>query len=286
MKIISSLEKEPRNVYTGAIGYFGPDNTAVFNVAIRTIDFQRIQGKAYAAQMGIGGGIVEDSGADDEYQECELKAQFLVKSLPDFSLIETILCVDGKIKYRDMHLQRLKTSAQYFNIPCNVSDIKRTLKKYAAGLMGRLRLRLLLNAKGKIIIEQRLFTANFLMPPKIVISQYKTNSRDPFLYHKTTCRDLYDTEYREYSVQGFFDVLFCNEKNEITEGAISNIFIQKNGRLYTPPLKCGLLNGIGRRLMLKKSEVKEKILYPADLKKADKILLTNSVRGVNQVFLR
>jgi para-aminobenzoate synthetase / 4-amino-4-deoxychorismate lyase len=286
MKIIRTLEKEPRGVYTGAIGYLAPDNSAVFNVAIRTIDLVQSEKEKYHAQMGIGGGIVYDSKPDEEYAECLLKGQFLIKSLPAFALIETMLVTKGAIKYLDLHLRRLKTSARHFHIPCNTAAIKQQLQKYAAKLKDSFRVRLLLDSYGKTSFDHSPLAIQISSPLLIAVSRRRTNSQDQFLYHKTTLRNLYNAEYKKYSSRGCFDVVFCNEKEELTEGAISNIFLEKDGCLYTPPLSCGLLNGIGRRLMLKKQKVKEKILSLNDLKKADRIFLTNSVRGVNQVFLR
>ncbi|MEN6487696.1 MAG: bifunctional anthranilate synthase component I family protein/class IV aminotransferase, partial [Smithella sp.] len=285
MKIIRSLEKEPRNIYTGAIGYWGPDNKSVFNVAIRTLDLKQSGGNRYEGEMGIGSGIVNDSLADEEYRECRLKAQFLFNSASDFSLIETMLSIDGKIKFLDRHLRRLQSTAQYFNIPCNNTAIRQAVKKHAAPLAGRIRLRLLLNAIGEISLEYRPVTAHESVPQQIILSRHKTNSQDPFLYHKTTFRKLYDSEYKKCTDSGYRDVIFRNEKDEITEGAISNIFIRQNGSYYTPPLSCGLLNGIERQIMMEKLKAEEKILYLADLKKAEEIILTNSVRGATTVIL-
>ncbi len=285
MRIIRSLEKEPRNIYTGAIGYWGPDNKSIFNVAIRTIDLKQSAGKKYEGQMGVGGGVVYDSLAHEEYQECKIKAQFLFNSSPDFTLIETMLCMDGKIKYLDRHLRRLKSSAQYFNIPCNKAGIKQEVKNYAAPLTGRVRLRLLLHPGGEISLEHLPVITDKSIQQHVVLSRHKTNSQDPFLYHKTTLRKLYDSEYKKYANAECRDVIFRNEKNEITEGAISNIFIRKNGNYYTPPLGCGLLAGIERQAIMKRLKAKEKILYLNDLKKADEIILTNSVRGATKVTL-
>ena len=284
MKIIHALEKEPRNIYTGAIGYLTPDNTAVFNVAIRTINLEYAGTGKYKAQMGIGGGIVYDSEPEAEYRECMLKAKFLIDSVPDFSLIETMLCVRGKIKYLAAHLRRLKASARYFNMPCNITAVKQTLQKQTSSLKGSFRLRLLLNTAGEMTIEHASFFMNKSAPLKIAISKYKIKSQDIFLGHKTTLRELYDPEHKKYVAQGYFDIIFRNEKDEITEGAISNIFIRKNSRYYTPPLTSGLLSGIQRQVMIKRLKVKEKVLYLSDLKKADKIFLTNSVRGINEVI--
>lgn len=283
MKIIHDLEKSPREIYTGAIGYLSPDGQAVFNVAIRTIDLQSMPDRKYQASMGIGSGIVFDSRPEEEYQECLLKAQFLINAMPDFALIETMLLDNGKIKYLDMHLRRLKTSAQYFGIPCVIAAIKRELLRYAKPLTGKIRLRLLLKSNGESVLEHQPLVAARAVMPVIKVSGFKTQSNDHFLYHKTTHRKSYDEEHKKSVAKGYFDVIFTNEKNQITEGAISNIFIQIKGQYYTPPLNCGLLNGVGRKVLIKKLKAQERILHLKDLKRADKIILTNSVRGVTEV---
>ena len=82
-----------------------------------------------------------------------------------------------------------------------------------------------------------------------------------------------------------FDEIYLNEKNQITEGARSNVVIKKEGVYYTPSLKCGLLNGCFRQFLLKKIKMVEKELYLKDLKNADKIFLINSIRGIIEVEL-
>ncbi|MFH1245591.1 MAG: aminotransferase class IV, partial [Candidatus Omnitrophota bacterium] len=108
-----------------------------------------------------------------------------------------------------------------------------------------------------------------------------------FLYHKTTNRKLYDAEYRRARSRGFYDVIFSNEKGEITEGAISNIVIKSKGVFYTPPVECGLLDGVYRRYLLRsgKYSIKEKALFKKDIVNAEEIYLTNSVRGMVRVCL-
>lgn len=286
MKIISDLEQGPRNIYTGAIGYFAPDGQAVFNVAIRTIELQHQSGHQYQARMGVGGGIVADSRPKDEFKECKLKGAFLRETMPEFALIETMLLENGKIQYFRRHLQRLKISARYFSIACPVDQIKTALEVYTAKQSGRIRLRLLLKPDGAFLIQHQPVASWPASSLLVAVSQHKTDSTDLFLYHKTTHRKLYDEEFKRYAARGYFDVVFQNEKGEITEGAISNIFILSKGRWYTPPLSCGLLNGIARQVMIQKLKAREKILYLKDLKSADQIVLTNSVRGANPVVLK
>jgi para-aminobenzoate synthetase/4-amino-4-deoxychorismate lyase len=75
MEIIRALEPTPRGVYTGAIGTIGPDRRARFNVAIRTL-MLHADGRG---EMGIGSGLVHDSTAEAEFEECLLKARFLTE---------------------------------------------------------------------------------------------------------------------------------------------------------------------------------------------------------------
>jgi len=286
MKIIRQTEDSPRNVYTGAIGYFAPDGQAAFNVAIRTIELSKQPNGKYRAQMGIGSGIVYDSKPKEEYRECQLKAKFLLNVRPEFALIETMLGAGGKIKRLSSHLRRLKNSADFFSIPCSPSSVKTALQAYCAKLTGNTRLRLLCNASGKFTISHHPIVVPAGKTPIIAVSEHRTHSENIFLRHKTTHRKLYDSEFGRYSALGYFDVIFCNERGEVTEGAISNIFIQVKNRFYTPPLSCGLLPGVFRKAMIKKLKAKEKIIYLEDLKKSDNIILTNSVRGATKVTLK
>ncbi len=109
MQIIRELERNPRGIYTGAIGFMSPAGSCAFNVAIRTLVVHNGH-----AQMGVGGGIVADSDPEGEYRECLLKAAFLMRTRPDFQLIETMLWENG-YRLESGHLDRLESSAAYFN---------------------------------------------------------------------------------------------------------------------------------------------------------------------------
>ncbi|MBM3252239.1 MAG: aminodeoxychorismate synthase component I [Candidatus Omnitrophica bacterium] len=281
MKIIKDLEKEPRYIYTGSIGFISPDKKGVFNVAIRTV---LVEKKSRHAQMGIGGGIVWDSDPKKEYEECRLKSKFLTESYADFQLIETMLWrFPQGIFLLAYHLKRLSESAAYFGFRFNKKAIIDKLNKKTKFFdhSKKYRMRLLLSKDGNITIETKTLSSLDGLA-KIIFSEKKTNSVDYFLFHKTTQRKLYDDEYKKYKRLGFHDVIFMNEKNQVTEGAISNILIKTNGVFYTPPLDCGLLNGTYRQYLLRESKIpiKEKILHKNDIINADKIFLTNAVRGM------
>ena len=292
MQLIDELEKEERKIYTGSIGFITPEKDAVFNVAIRTVLLENGKAPRQArgkGEMGIGSGIVYDSNPEKEFEECKLKANFLTQPTPEFQLIETLLWTPKKGYFLlEEHLRRLRKSAEYFDFLCDQEHLREKLNKEKVKFKPNAnhRIRLLLFKDGRIKITSSKLEKN-LNQNYIAFSNQKISSRNIFLYHKTTNRKLYNEEYQKYQKLGYFDVIFQNEKGEITEGAISNIFIKKNGIYYTPPVECGLLDGVYRRYFMSRNgkKVREKILYKEDLLAADEIYLTNAVRGMVKVNL-
>jgi len=275
MELIKKLEKEPRGVYTGAIGYISPKAKCCFSVAIRTVQIKKNKG-----ELGIGGGIVYDSKAKAEYEEALLKAKFFRDGLEKIGLIESILWDKNKGYFLlNLHLKRLGKSARHFSYPYREKEIKKKLKEAVLGESRNLKVRLALNSDGSINIKKEPIRKT-LAPIKIRISERKIDSKDKFLYHKTTKRDFYNQERKKGLAKGYFETIFLNERGELSEGTISNIFILKNKRLYTPPIKSGLLPGVLREHLLREGKAKEKVLYLKDFKTADKVYVGNSVRGL------
>ena len=282
MQLLAELEARPRGVYTGAIGYFSQSKT-LFNVAIRTIELTGSR-----AVMGVGSGIVVDSVAADEYRECTLKAQFLTESSEPFSLIETMLW-DGMYPLLEFHLDRLEDSADYFDFACDRATVKSLLLQAAATFEnGPLRIRLTLAADGSLQTEHQSLHAdtNPSAILRICIADHRTVSTDRFLFHKTTNRAIYAEALKAARQAGYEDALFLNRDGQVTEGAISNIFIEREGYWLTPPIACGVLPGVYRRLMLQtRPDVEERILTLDDLKAADSVYLCNAVRGLRRVVI-
>jgi len=273
IELIKELEKEPRGIYTGAIGYISPKKKSCFNVAIRTVQIKKNKG-----ELGIGGGIVYDSKAGDEYEEALLKGKFFRDGLEKTGLIESILWDRSKGYFLlSLHLKRLKKSADHFSYPYREREIKNKLKEAIKGEKRDLKIRLVLDSKGNIHVKGETIK-KIKEPIKIRISKEKINSKDKLLYHKTTKRVLYDQERAKGLAKGYFETIFLNQRQEITEGTISNVFILKNEKLYTPPVKSGLLPGVLREQLIREGKAKEKVLYLKDLRAADKVYLGNSVR--------
>ena len=275
MEIINELEKEKRGIYTGSIGLITNDRIT-FNVAIRTL---MIDKKKNVGEIGLGSGIVWDSVAANEFEETKLKGKFLTHPTKQFELIETMLVDNRKILLFKEHLKRMKSSAEYFLFKYSEKEILTKIKTILSKLDYRkYRLRLSLEKAGRLnhslsqIVEMKNRTS-------VIVSHKKINSHNKFQYFKTSNRKLYDTEFEKYSKLGYFDVILLNQKDEVAEGSITNLFIEKDGNIFTPPLSSGILNGIYRNYLLSKNKnIKEKTLYLDDLIKADKVFLTNSVR--------
>jgi para-aminobenzoate synthetase/4-amino-4-deoxychorismate lyase len=283
MQIIHELEDTPRGIYTGSIGYMSPDGSSTFNVAIRTLDLK--EGKA---QMGVGGGIVADSDPQDEYRECLLKAKFLTRSRRDFQLIETMLW-NGEFRFISTHLDRMESSASYFGFGFSRAAIESQLIAESSVFKREdfYRVRLLLDEAGDLTITCSTHVPTTAPQPGLIqLSIERTSSTDVFLRHKTTHRELYESQYAKCRVDGFDEVIFLNERGEVTEGAISNIFIQRAGKLLTPPLSSGVLPGVFRRHLLQTDTRSEEVtLTLQDLESANAIYLCNSLRGLREVKL-
>lgn len=277
MQLIAEIENGPRGVYTGAIGYFSRERTA-FNVAIRTLELE-----GERARMGVGSGVVIDSRAEDEYRECLLKAEFLTRELPEFELLETLAWRDGFAPI-ELHLDRLEDSARYFGFACERDAVRDALMHAARMFHGARRVRLLLDRAGAVWIEDEALAEAGDAALRVRISEERTDAADRFLFHKTTHRPLYAREFARAAAEGFADVLFLNRDGEVTEGAISNVFVEKDGRWFTPPVACGLLAGVYRRYLLEtRPEIEERVLRVEDLKSADAIYVANAVRGLRRV---
>ena len=278
MKLIQSLEKEPRHLYTGSIGHWRPNGDFTLNVAIRTLELNT-SGKG---RLGIGSGIVTDSDADLEYAECLAKANFATALDPGFELIETMLASDGSLPYLPLHLERLERSARTFGFNCDSEAIETKLREAIAGRTGQWRVRLTLAKDGRASIT---VTELDELPAtcRVVIAHEHIDSRDIFLQHKTTRRELYNRALEKIAaLPGCFDALFFNESDELAEGARSSVFITRDGKWYTPPLTAGVLPGVMRRVVMQDTArlVTEKTLTRDDLVNADTIYLANALRGL------
>jgi len=292
MEIIAELEPAPRGIYTGAIGWFDPPNAGAahavgdfcMSVPIRTLALQAAgPGGLRRGEMGVGAGIVLDSDPLDEFAECQLKARFLTGLTNDFELFETLHASrDYGCRQQERHLARLAASCAYFGFIWDADAARAALQAACAARPDDVpfRLRLALRQDGQFTVQSGALT---VLPDtvNILLAPDATTADDLFLRHKSSVRARYDAAWRAAEAQGGFDMLFFNERGELTEGGRSNVFVRLDGRWHTPPLSCGLLPGVQRAAMLADPawNAQEAIITRAMLAQAEAIVVCNALRG-------
>ena len=282
MHTIKSLEPRPRGVYCGAIGVVRPGGHATFNVAIRTVTL-----RGHRAICGIGSGITADATADAEWQEWQTKRGFLARASQAFNLLETLRLERGQFHLLDRHLARLKRAAHHFGYPFDEANIRLVLTDLQEGTTrkqsehkgdaGPWRVRLQLNEQGEAHAE--LFELN--STPTLVnialAATYFEASHSEFTRFKTTHRTHYDAAAP--GDPSVYDTLLFNDQGELTEFTRGNVAVLMNGNWWTPPLHCGLLDGVGRAQCLAEGRLHEAVITLDDLTKAQSLAFINSLRG-------
>ncbi len=315
MQKIMAWEIAPRGLYTGTIGWATKDQIRA-NVAIRTIvldppvDTPHHESvRVRTGVLGVGSGIVWDSVAQDEYDECLLKSAFLVKPDPDFTLFETLrlelpadelsttLPLVEIYPHIRRHAARLAQSSYALGFNYDEGafesllwDVKTAIRqKQGASDVTRLfRVRVDLSHAGV------LSTTWSPLPPLparvgLIWSEVRLKNDAPLLRHKTSARAIYDAAIEQAMAQQAFDSLFCNEHGDVCEGARSNVFVREGKRLLTPPVRCGLLPGVLRASLIDRGEASEATLTVADIKAASRegrLRVGNALRGLMPAYLK
>jgi len=272
MEIISELERRPRGVYTGAIGYVSPGGAAQFNVGIRTavIDLS-----TRVLTFGVGSGILWDSDPSSEYQECLLKAAIFGRRPQTFDLLETMRWTPSAGFFLlDRHIRRIHRSSVYFEYAWSEPDILRELDRAVAGKTEPQRVRLLLSRDGSVRIEATPLAPKSVLPAKLGIALEPIDPSDIFLFHKTTQRSV----YKNAALPDCDDVVLWTLHGDVTETMWGNIVVEIGGRKVTPPVETGLLAGTFREELLERGEIVEGRVRLEDLKAASRVWIINSVR--------
>jgi para-aminobenzoate synthetase/4-amino-4-deoxychorismate lyase len=272
MAIIEELETTPRGLYTGAIGFLKPGGDCIFNVAIRTVVLDSLSGEA---KFSVGGGVTIDSTSDVEYEECLLKAEFLNRKPVNFNIFESLRLENGRYFLIERHLERLAASACYFDFKFHESEIANQLQTLATSHeQGRWKVRLELEKSG--VVQTSVSEIAELEPRRAALASSPVDQSDRFLFHKTTNRQFYDEELALHP--DCDDLIFWNQKGEITESTIANVVAMLDGQLVTPPLESGLLAGTYRDELIAEETISEQKITVEDLARATEIYLINSVR--------
>jgi len=283
MQRIAEIESAARGLYTGALGWLAPDGDCRFNVAIRTLELAADR----TGKLGVGSGIVIDSDPASEYAECLLKAKFLTDFDPGFELIETLRLEQGAYPLLAQHLERLQASAQALGFACNSEKLIAALMRAASRAQhGVFRVRLTLAHGGNCRVDARPLADDAGRSWQVVLAGEALDADDYLLRHKTTARGRYDRALAALAGQPeVFDAIFLNTRGEVCEGARSNIFVERDGLLLTPPLSCGLLPGVMRRQLIESGRAVEQVLRLEDLQAAPALYVANALRGLMMVKL-
>ncbi|WP_250533075.1 aminodeoxychorismate synthase component I [Caballeronia sp. AZ10_KS36] len=290
MQLIDQIESTPRGLYTGAIGWLDKSGDFCLSVAIRTLVIDADQQRGL---LGIGAGIVLDSIAESEYEECLLKARFLTGADPGFELFETTYATrDEGVRHYPRHVARLEASAAYLGFPFAKRSLdEQVAEKCASFEAGKpYRLRIALDKSGRLTLTSAPLAPLSSDTVDVLLAAERgfapQSSADVLLRHKTTRRADYDRAWKAAEAEGAFDMLFTNERGELTEGGRSSVFVKLDGKWWTPPLSAGVLPGVMRAVLMDELGASERTLTVRDIDRAEGLLLSNALRGAVNAKLK
>ncbi len=298
MEIIQELETSERGFYCGALGWLDPNGDFALSVPIRTVALQKNLSKPSSTfTLGIGAGITYSSNIKEEWQECNLKAEFLTALPSETGLFETILIKNLVAQHLTLHLQRLERSAKALGIVFSIENAQRIVQEACVNCAVEIQYRLRLNLASDgtlsdqitkldpILDKVKIFWASDLFDQPALACMHSGNI---LLQHKVSHREIYDQAWQLAVARGGFDALFTNEQGFVTEGGRSSIFIKPKGsqEWLTPPLSAGVLPGVMRSIILKdpKWNAREATLSVDDIVNAEEIMLSNALRGAVSAY--
>lgn len=277
MRIIADIERRPRGVYCGSIGWLAPPTEPVrarFSVAIRTAVVDVASGRA---RYGTGSGITWSSTPEVELAELTDKTRVLTSDLQAVTLLETMLgSPEGTIRNLDRHLARLADSAGYFGIPVDLDAVRNELVR-AVIRDAPARIRLTVDPRGVVRAVAVALAPTRPGLVRLAIDDEPIDSRSPRLCHKITARAVYDMRAARHP--GADDVVLVNEHGLITETTIANIAVLRAGCWVTPPVSDGCLPGVERGRLLDTGALAVGQVDIAELRAADQIATVSSLRG-------
>ncbi len=292
MKRISELESTERGLYTGAIGWIDPSGPRTkagacpnfcLSVAIRTLTLGKESDGTRPATYGVGGGIVFDSDAEDEFDETIAKTKFLHGLHPGLALIETMRVSARSAPLLALHLRRLTSSCKDLGFSIAEADVRRELERHIAALDiatdHRVRIEVALDGRIDVTSSQ---VASATRRVFVVLANAKLTSDElSFSSHKTTYRPTYSAELKRATELGAFDAVFSDRNDLVTEGARTNIFVRKGDKWRTPRLRPGVLPGVMRSILLldPKMNATEDAVRLEELLHADQLIVCNAVHG-------
>ena len=290
MELIDTVERASRGPYCGAIGRIGSDGDAAFNVAIRTLRLTEIENQRGKAVLGVGGAIVADSEARTEWREALLKGAFARTSSPShraaqFDLIETLrFTPEEGIPLLERHLGRMKASAAERGFSFDRHEARNQMHACCFVLDRPSKVRLMAARSGALALQTSAMPEAWPNPATCIILPLPVDQGDWRLRHKTSDRGFYEDAAAIARRNAAHEALFVREDGLLTEGAITNIFVERGGMLLTPPASLGLLAGVMRQSLIDEGKAREAELTLADLE--DGFFLANALRGLMPARLK
>ena len=199
----------------------------------------------------------------------------------DLALIETMRWEpDAGFLRLDQHIRRLARSADALGFRPAPPDLLQRLEAAIEG-SAPLRVRLEMSFRGHVEIAATAFTP---IPEgtiwRLGIAKTRMPSDDPMYRHKTSRREVYEAARAEFSPEEADEVILLNERDEVCEGTITNVFVeQSDGILTTPPISSGLLAGVLRGDLIRERRARSGLLKKDDLL-SKTLFVGNSLRGL------
>ncbi|MCE4955884.1 bifunctional chorismate-binding protein/class IV aminotransferase [Macrococcoides caseolyticum] len=261
MRIINQLEETKRSVYCGTIGLIVPNEVAIFNVPIRTLEYNHLDETVI---YGVGGGITIDSKPELEYEEMVAKTNVLNYinqpdsdtlheqeniTLPsDFHLIETMRLENGHLKRKNYHYERLLKGLKQFNIDYDIQAVNQAFQPEINDAMPHM-YRLTVDLKGVVLSTIEPLQKS---DTRATLQQITFNHK-LFHQHKTSIRNQYDVK----------QLTLFHDGTTLLEFNIGNLVIKKDQHYYTPEHEY-VLNGCMRQSLLDEGMIKEKAIRLED----------------------
>ncbi|GAA4048668.1 aminodeoxychorismate synthase component I [Parerythrobacter jejuensis] len=289
MELIQQVERDPRGPYCGAIGRIDADGNAAFNVAIRTLCLTPVENDQGDAVLGVGSAIVADSEPRAEWRETILKGGFVRASnadllAPGFHLIETMrFDPEQGMPLLEAHLERIKASAATLGFAFDRHAARNQIQALCFDLEHPAKLRLTCNRAGATTLEASPLEEASDDPVACAILPLPVDSGDWRLRHKTSDRGFYEAALSVAREAGAAEALLRRDDGFLTEGCISNLFVERDGVLVTPPLALGLLPGVLRAQLLADGKAEEGTITVEDLEHG--FFVGNAVRGLRKARL-
>jgi para-aminobenzoate synthetase/4-amino-4-deoxychorismate lyase len=288
MELIGAVERDARGPYCGAIGRIDPPSAesgangasdAAFNVAIRTLRLTPGENGRGRAVLGVGSAIVADSDCMTEWRECVIKGGFVRQSAGGFDLIETMAFTPEEgIPLLELHLERAKASAAELGFTFDRHAVRNAIQALCFDADAPAKVRLVVARSGAYSLEISQLPDALPAPAACAVLRLPVDEGDWRLRHKTSDRSFYDAARKAAQGAGADEALLLRGDGLLTEGSFTNLFVERDGVLLTPPASLGLLPGVLRRSLIEAGRAVESPLTMADLE--DGLFIGNALRGL------